>query len=554
MLCTLLLSVLTLFVCTKCLDETADLGANDYFATPVVDLGYARYRPIAVNVTGQYYNFSNIRYAAPPVGGLRWRAPQDPPADQTIHNVHDGSVGYICPQAEPLWFTQANTALGNLSSVIPPGLSSQEEREDCLFLDVIVPFKLYRQRNRAGRLAPVLFNIHGGGFFIGEKRSIYPPLGLLEAGNNNFIYVSINYRLGAFGFLSHLESSPDNVTSPNAGLLDQRFALRWVQKYIRLFGGDPQQVTITGESAGGGSVELQTTAYGGTEEANLFIRGIAQSPADCISDPIYSARGADSFLRSAGVNSVTAARGLSTEVLQKANVDAQNDTPFNIFPFGPSIDGDLVLDVPSRSYSQGNYIRNLTIIAAHNQNEARFLGSQTIETDADFDNWVHVNFPSSPSSVQQQIIQEIYPPLYDASSPYTTPQERSDLAVREYLISCNPLSIAKAYRNQTHNYIFDVAPAIHAQDLAYTYYPNGVTSGFYPTTAVALQDYLTTFVLTGDPNKYGLPPWPVTGPEAAVNVFTESGVTIRMRSDLEMKRCAFWNQATYYPEVLAPNA
>ena len=99
-------------------------------------------------------------------------------------------------------------------------------------------------------------------------------------------------------------------------------------------------MTITGESAGGGSVQLRTVAYGGTKEADLFIRGIAQSPAACISDPVNPARGADSFLRSAGVNSVTAARTLSTEGLQQANISAQHDTPFNIFPLGPSVDGD----------------------------------------------------------------------------------------------------------------------------------------------------------------------------------------------------------------------
>ena len=195
MLCTLLLSFLTLLVRTKCLPKSADVVTHRYNAMPVVDLGCARYGPTAVNVIGQFYNFSNIRYAAPPVGELRWRAPQDPPADPLNGNVDDGSVGYICPQAEPLWFTQANRAVGNLSAVLAPGLSSQEEREDGLFLDVIVPITVYRQRKRTGKLTPILCNIHGGGFFMGEKRALSPPLGLLRVGDNDFIYVSINYRV-----------------------------------------------------------------------------------------------------------------------------------------------------------------------------------------------------------------------------------------------------------------------------------------------------------------------------------------------------------------------
>ena len=161
---------------------------------PIVDLGYARYRPTAINQTGQYYNFSNIRYAAAPIGQLRWRAPQEPRVDREI--INDGSLGYICPQAPPLWFTQCNIALGNLSAVIPPAASFQAQNEDCLFLDVIAPTKLFRKRHQArSTLAPVLVNIHGGGWFIGEKRAIYPPIGLLEAGENGFIYVSINYRV-----------------------------------------------------------------------------------------------------------------------------------------------------------------------------------------------------------------------------------------------------------------------------------------------------------------------------------------------------------------------
>ena len=174
---------------------TADPVTDSHNPAPTVDLGYSRYRPTAVNITGQYYNFSNIRYAAAPVGPLRWRAPQAPPKDHTSKSVNDGSFGHICPQAPPKWFSQAQRALGNLSAFIAPGVSSQTENEDCLFLDVFAPIKLFPRRGSKPKLAPVLFNIHTGGFFIGEKRVPYPPNGLLTAGNNDFIYVSIGYRV-----------------------------------------------------------------------------------------------------------------------------------------------------------------------------------------------------------------------------------------------------------------------------------------------------------------------------------------------------------------------
>ncbi|KAL8751736.1 MAG: hypothetical protein Q9184_005972, partial [Pyrenodesmia sp. 2 TL-2023] len=395
--------------------------------------------------------------------------------------------------------------------------------------------------------APVLFNIHGGGFWFGEKRAVYPPNGLLKTGNNDFIYVSINYRLAAFGFLSGLQPSSSNKTTPNAGLLDQRFALKWVQKYIHLFGGDARQVTILGESAGGASVQYQTAAYGGRKETNLFIRGISQSPAPTLADPIYPALGANLFLNNAGVTSVDAARSLSTEVLQDANRKAQGTMPFNVNYHAPIIDGDFIVDLLPRAYSMGKFNKNVRMITSNNQDESRVLGNQSIETDADFNNWVRVNFPSAPTSIRQQIINQIYPPVYNGSFPYTTPQQRSNLAVSEYLINCNTISVAEAYGNQTWNYLFGVPPAIHGQDLAYTYNPNVPTPGFYPSVAASMQAYLVNFVLTGNPNGNGLPSWPVYGPDAAAINFTVPGV-MRTRSDSANSRCAFWNRADYYPK------
>ena len=160
---------------------------------PVVDFGYARYRATALNQTGQYYNFSNIRYAAPPLGSLRWQDPAPPLGEDKIN---DGSVGFTCPQSSPDGFS--NTALLPVLPYIAPGISGQYQSEDCLFLDVIAPFPLFKQglsQKRSNKLAPVLVNIHGGGFFEGDKTAVYWPGGLLERGLNGFVYVSMNYRV-----------------------------------------------------------------------------------------------------------------------------------------------------------------------------------------------------------------------------------------------------------------------------------------------------------------------------------------------------------------------
>ena len=345
-----------------------------------------------------------------------------------------------------------------------------------------------------------------------------------------------------------MTNSSSNQTTPNAGLLDQRFALKWVQKYIHLFGGNPNKVTITGESAGGASVQYQTVAYGGAKEANLFIRAISQSPAPLVSDPIYTSIGANLFLQNVGVNTIDDARQASTEILQKANLNAQNATPFNIVYFGPVVDEDFLLDILPRLYSEGKFVKNISIIASNNQNEARFLGNQSIKTDEDFDDWVYLNFPSASAHIQNRIISTIYPPDYSGKQPYRTPQQRNDLAVKEYQISCNTINIANAYKNQAHNYIFGILPAIHAQDLAYTYAPNAATPNFFPQIATDLQKYLAHFVLTGNPNQNGLPSWPLWGHNAKALNFTAVGVQ-ETTSDAANSRCDFWNKAAYFPKV-----
>lgn len=151
--------------------------------------------------------------------------------------------------------------------------------EDCLFLDVVVPKKIFNDTGKKhAKKAPVcdspkhtklrllilmltqvLVWIYGGGYTSRSKsgQNSGSPNGLLQRGDSNFIYVTLNYRLGALGFLSGPTLQRSGVA--NAGLLDQRFALEWIQKNIHLFGGDPYQVTVMGESAGGGSILHQIT-------------------------------------------------------------------------------------------------------------------------------------------------------------------------------------------------------------------------------------------------------------------------------------------------------
>jgi para-nitrobenzyl esterase len=191
--------------------------------------------------------FRGLPYAAPPVGNLRWRAPRRPAG---WHGVRDAThFAASCPQAA--------------SPFLPPGALD----EDCLYLNVSTP-TLRRDARR-----PVLVWIHGGGLTQDAGRN-YDGSKLAADGT---VVVTINYRLGMLGFLAHpaLASRPGGPAG-NYGLMDQQAALRWVRRNISRFGGDPHDVTIAGESAGGLSVLAHLVSRG---SRGLFERAIVQSGA-----------------------------------------------------------------------------------------------------------------------------------------------------------------------------------------------------------------------------------------------------------------------------------
>ena len=203
--------------------------------------------------TGGLRVYRGIPYAAPPVGELRWRPPRRVRPWTGVRACT--SFGPSCPQS---------------GKVVGGGQLPSSESEDCLYLNVWTP-----ARSRSERL-PVMVWIHGGGFITGS--------GSLPAGNGenlsrreNVVVVSLNYRLGVFGFLAHPELSAESAhgVSGNYGLLDQQAALRWVRRNIAAFGGDPRRVTIFGQSAGGQSVIAQLVS---PLARGLFARAISESP------------------------------------------------------------------------------------------------------------------------------------------------------------------------------------------------------------------------------------------------------------------------------------
>ncbi|MEC3956810.1 carboxylesterase family protein [Nocardia sp. CDC153] len=239
-------------------------------------------------VAQNYRLFNGIPYAAPPVGALRWRPPAPVAPWPGIREARD--AGSNCPQ---------DTGLGGLRST----------NEDCLYLNVWTP----RTLPADGRALPVMVWIHGGSLQIGSG-SMYGAAPLVSQSDGDAIVVTINYRLGALGFLA-ASALDDGTGAGDYGLMDQQAALRWVQRNIAAFGGDPNRVTVDGESAGGISICAHMAAPGST---GLFQAAILQS-GPCTSQSLVDAEAeGDAWAAEvgcAGPDSAACLRGLPPNVL-----------------------------------------------------------------------------------------------------------------------------------------------------------------------------------------------------------------------------------------------
>ena len=242
------------------------------------------YGPVTGYILGGAAAFKGIPFAAPPVGPLRWRPPE-PPARWT-EPIDATSIGCVCPQD-----TKIFPVFGQIG-------------EDCLSLNIWTP-----EETKGGPF-PVMVWLHGGGFSTGSgSMPIYDGTYFASLG---IVTVTINYRLNALGFLAHPELTAESPgrTSGNYGLTDQVFALKWVKENISRFGGDPGNVTVFGESAGGASV---VSLLSSPLAAGLFHRAIAQSCGN-----------APSLLRKLGESNrhLESAEAVGLKFAQKLGIDA----------------------------------------------------------------------------------------------------------------------------------------------------------------------------------------------------------------------------------------
>jgi para-nitrobenzyl esterase len=295
--------------------------------------------------------FAGVPYAAPPVGARRFRPPGPAPSWDGVRPA--GEFGPSAPQR----------TTGPLTDAVP-GMRAAATDEDCLTLNVWTPAGA-----GPGDGLPVLVWVHGGAYVIGGS-ALATYDGAHLSAMHDAVIVSVNYRLGALGFLVLPDAAAAEIgASPNNGLLDQLAALQWVQDNIAEFGGDPTTTTVFGESAGAGCLLHQLGVPAG---AGLYRRAILQSPgAETIDRPLAEQLAA-AFQHRAGVDPghPELLLELSTDAILDAQEGAAEDLAhaFGAMPWAPVIDGD-VLPVDPRQRVAAGGVRDLDVIVGTTSGE-----------------------------------------------------------------------------------------------------------------------------------------------------------------------------------------
>jgi carboxylesterase type B len=308
-----------------------------------------------------------------------------------------------------------------------------------------------------------------------------------------------------------------------------------------------------GESAGGGSVLHHLTAYGGRESLP-FKQAIAQSGGWWpLLLPSVQENTTQQFLSYLDVGTIAEARQASSESVLQANRALAATQPAGVLTIGPAVDGVFVPSLPGLSFLSGAYAKNVTVMLGHNTNEApAFTPPPYSGTDEDIKAFYASHYPSAPSATLNYIIDTLYPAIYDGSQPYTTPIDRSILITGDRLFTCNINYATEAYNNRTYNYEFEVPPALHGDDLAYTFFNSQEPASANPVSpglAKKMQQYFANFITHGDPNGSGLPEFPMQsqgGTQMGFNVSENFEPHLTLQRDPTINsRCDWWQKSLY---------
>jgi carboxylesterase type B len=232
----------------------------------------------------------------------------------------------------------------------------------------------------------------------------------------------------------------------NAGLLDQRFALQWIQDNIHLFGGSKDRVTLMGESAGGGSILFHMTANDG-KGAGLFSQAIAQSPATIptmqVAQDSYS-----QFLSYLNVSNLEGARAADTNAVIAANAAQIGAAPTTTYIYGPVIDGKYITGSPTKLLKDGKFEKSVKVLAGHNVFEGAFFFDPNVTTNNEFTAWISRSFAGLKSKDATYLANTLYPPKFDGSLGYVDYDTRQMKLWSEAVIDCNYYWIGEAVQSK----------------------------------------------------------------------------------------------------------
>lgn len=430
-------------------------------AAPIVDLDYGTFQG-AFSATYNLTYFRKIPFGASTAGQNRFRAPQ-PPAD--IPGTYNTDQSFdMCPQ---------RTVNGS---------------EDCLYLGLYS-----RPWTPSQPLRPVLLTFYGGGFIQGSASFTIPPSGfpvLNVSQENDFVVVYSNYRTNVFGLLpgKQIKEHPD--TDLNPGLLDQQAALQWIQKYVQQFGGDTSNVTIWGQSAGGGSVVAQNIATGNNGKG-LFKKALASSPywpktyrydspeAENLFNKVVQAVGCKG-----NSDEVACIKSVDVQKLRDISLTLSSSHTYNTssYTWSPVIDDSFLTSPLTEVISKGN-LNAESVLSSYNLYEGEnFIppGLQNASgsggfnsSTASFDAYLKGFLPGFGEKELQEL-KSLYPAngsaeeiSWAASDVYT----RAGLIYRDLVLACPGYWMSKKANGWVMEYT--ISPAKHASDTIY------VRSGYF---------------------------------------------------------------------------
>jgi para-nitrobenzyl esterase len=472
---------------------------------------------------GATYAYKGIPYAAPPVGELRWRPPV--PAE-CWEGLRDGSAfGPVCLQYDE------EAVVGS---------------EDCLTLNVWAPAAL----PAAGTARPVMVFIHGGGNAQGSSsQAIYDGRAMAERGD--VVLISINYRLGQLGFLAHPALAAEDVrgVSGNYGNLDQIAALQWVRRNVAAFNGDPNRVTIFGESAGGVNVCILVAS---PLARGLFTGAIIQSGGCAQPGRVLAEQMGERFVAASGCQDaagLTAClRGLSGPAVRAILPTGVSVVSASENAYPPHVDGYVLLKSPLEAIRAGEHNRVPLIIGANADETLPFV-PLAVSTEAAYRQAVSgMVGPAGAAAILGQYPASAFPSPRQAFAAVTT-DARFVCPTRRYLQAAVAGQSEPVYR-----YFFTHAlesgqaraqGAFHGLELVFVFRTLGASGGYRPTDAeVALaesvQNYWTRFAATGDPNGAGAVEWPRYDP--AADTYLRLDTPITAEAGVRTERCDFWDR------------